>query len=346
VAVGTTGRWGGRAALAGAALMLVTGAGAGTADAQASTRWLPRMQWDNDGFNFWTHPAQRPDEEYTNGVRLVMDAYDAPGWGRRLGRGRPGCASDAGGQGACLTTTLTLAQEMYTPHLARVPYSTPDWENERPYFGWLYATAEGHVVTRRARRTLALTLGVTGPPSGAEVLHAAAHIVNRRFARAVSGWETQVGFEPGVVASARQTVMALRLGSRRAAMVQVMPSAGMSLGTVRTAADAGAAVRVGLNLTHPWDPRLWENRRPFELWLSAGGRVEYVARDMSLDGTLLNPARRVERVPGVNQYEVGGGLRLWNLSVGYNTVTRSREYRTGPRWHRYSSLSTAISVVP
>jgi hypothetical protein len=344
VAVGNTGWRGGRAALAGAALMLVTGAD--LVRGQSPARWLPRFQWDNDGFNVWTHPAHRPDEEYTNGLRVVMDAYSAPGWGRRLGGGRPGCAADTDQQGACLTTTLTLGQEMYTPHLARVPFSTPDWEKERPYFGWLYATAEGHVVTRRARRTLALTLGVTGSPSGAEVLHAAAHIVNRRFARAVSGWETQVGFEPGVVASARQTVMALRLGSRRAAMVQVMPSAGLSLGTVRTAADVGAAVRVGVNLTHPWDPRVWANRRPVELWLSAGGRAEYVARDMSLDGTLLNPSRRVDRVPGVNQYEFGGGLRLWSFTVGYTAVTRSREYRTGPDWHTYSSLVTAISVVP
>ncbi|HSA54093.1 MAG TPA: lipid A deacylase LpxR family protein [Gemmatimonadaceae bacterium] len=340
--MGTRTGWGRHAAGLAAGLAL----GAAVAPADAQSRWLPRLQWENDGFNFWIHPAHRPDEEYTNGLRIAMDAYGAPWWGRRFGKDRPDCAADADDTGACLTTTLTLAQEMYTPHLARVPFSTPDWERERPYFGWLYLAGEGHVVTRRALRTFGLTLGVTGPPSGAQVLHAAAHLVNRRFARTVSGWETQVGFEPGVIASYRHTVMALHLGSRRAAMVQVMPSAGVSLGNVQTGADVGGLARVGLNLTHPWDPRNWTDRRPLELWVQAGGKLEYVARDMSLDGTLVNPGRRVVRIPGVQEVEYGAGVRFFGLSLAYRVVTRGQEYLTGPRRHTYSSLSTAVTVVP
>lgn len=335
-----------RAAVLGAAIVLGAAAGAAPADGQQQTRWMPRVQWDNDGFNFWVHPAHRPDEEYTNGLRITMDAHGAPWWGPRFAKHHVDCASDVDDTGTCLTTRLTLAQEMYTPHLARVPFSTPDWERERPYFGWLYLAGEGHVVTRRSLRTFGLTLGVTGPPSGAEVLHAAAHIVNRRFARTVSGWETQVGFEPGVIGSYRQTVMALRLGSRRAAMLQFMPSAGVSLGNVLTSADIGGLARVGLNLTHPWDPRNWNDRRPFELWAQAGGKLEYVARNMSLDGKLVNPERRVVRIPGVHQFELGAGARVFGLSLEYRVVTRGQEYTTGPRKHTFSSLRTSVTVVP
>lgn len=312
-------------------------------DAQA--RWLPRIYWDNDSFNFWIHPAQRPDEEYTNGLRLTADAASAPWWGERFGRRRPGC-DEARPTDVCLTTTLTLKHEMYTPHLDRVPFSTPDWERERPYFAHLSFAGAGHVVTARSRRTIEVSLGVTGPPAGGEILHNAAHRVNRRFARAVSGWNTQVGFEPTIGVGWRYAMMALRIGGRRHGLLDVVPMVGASLGNARTAAEVGGRVRLGLNLTHPWDPRLWDHRRPLELWVSAGGRLEFVARDMSLDGTLIDPDRRVQRVPGVREHEFGLGARLYGLTMGYRAVTRSREYSTGPAHHTWSSLTMGVSIVP
>ncbi|HEX7123273.1 MAG TPA: lipid A deacylase LpxR family protein [Gemmatimonadaceae bacterium] len=310
----------------------------------AQTNWVPRVQWENDGFNFWVHPAHRPDEEYTNGLRLTLDAASAPWWGARFGRHRPGC--DEGRAGPCLTTTVTVSHDMFTPNLDRLPYTVPSWEQERPFFSVLAVRGAGHVVTARSRRTTELLLGVTGPPAGGEILHLTSHRINRRFARAVSGWDTQIGFEPAVGVAWRYSMLALRLGGRRHALLDVIPTVGASLGNVRTAAELGGLVRVGLNLTHPWDPRLWAGRRPIEVWVTAGGKLEYVARDMSLDGNLFSPNRHVERVPGVEQYEFGLGARLGSLTLGYRAVTRSREYRTGPANHTWSSLSLGMSVVP
>lgn len=310
----------------------------------AQARWVPRVQWDNDGFNFWVHPAHRPDEEYTNGLRLTLDAAEAPWWGRRFGRGRPGCAE--GTSGPCLTSTVTIEHEMYTPHLDRLPFTTPSWERERPYFALLSVRGAGHVVTSRSRRTTEVMLGVTGPPAGGEILHVTSHRVNRRFARTVSGWDTQVGFEPAVGVAWRHSMLALRVGGRRHGLLDVVPTAALSLGNVRTAAAVGGLVRVGLNLTHPWDPRLWVDRRPVEVWVAAGGTLEYVARDMSLDGNLISPDRRVARVPGVQQYELGFGARLGAVTLAYRAVTRSRQYRTGPAHHTWSSLMAGMSVVP
>jgi hypothetical protein len=65
---------------------------------------------------------------------------------------------------------------------------------------------------------------------------------------------------------------------------------------------------------------------------------------MSLDGTWSQPARRVERIPGVRQLEFGGGVRVHAVSVEYRAVTRSREYRTGPEHHTYSSMIVSLSA--
>jgi len=70
--------------------------------------------------------------------------------------------------------------------------------------------------------------------------------------------------------------------------------------------------------------------------------VQYVARDMSLDGTWQDPERHVTRVPGVNQYEFGAGVRVHWLSLEYRAVTTSREYRTGPAHHTYSSMIASL----
>jgi hypothetical protein len=80
--------------------------------------------------------------------------------------------------------------------------------------------------------------------------------------------------------------------------------------------------------------------------VAVGGRAEFVARNMSLDGTLVDPARKVDRIPGVTQYHVGAGARWGRLWASYRAFTRSREYRTGPAHHAYSSMSAGIDVLP
>jgi hypothetical protein len=64
---------------------------------------------------------------------------------------------------------------------------------------------------------------------------------------------------------------------------------------------------------------------------------------MSLDGTWRHPARRVDRIGDVYQYEFGAGLRVHTVAVEYRAVTRSREYRTGPGHHTYSSMIVSLT---
>lgn len=323
-------------------LALATGAlgivGASVASAQ--TNWTPRLQLDNDVYNFWRRHTHRPDEEYTNGVHASLESAAAPWWGRRFAPGVPDCAV-ATGAGTCRSTVVTLGQDLYTPNLARTPHSVPDWELERPFFAWLFLNGTARVSSARTLHSTSLSIGVTGPPAGGELAQEVAHRIG--FNDQVSGWETQIGFEPGVIAEYRQSVVLARRGGSRGVAFDFAPEFAVSLGNVRTHAEAGGVARLGYNLSHPWHPGEWRGRASSEWWVSAGGRAAYVARDMSLDGTWREPERRVSRVPGVRQYEFGGGVRVHGVSVEYRAVTRSREYRTGPVHHTYSSMIVSVS---
>jgi hypothetical protein len=314
--------------------------GSGTAQAQAP--WLPKLQLDNDAYDFWQGPARRTDEEYTNGVTASLESGSAPWWGHRFAPRRPGCADSAAIRVTCLQTTISLGQEIYTPNLLRAPYQVPFWRNERPYFGWLYLEGKGQVAGARLLRTTAVSVGVTGAPSLGHTMQALFHTITRPYTREAKHWDTQIGFEPGIILTQRFDAIALRAGSLDRGVVDLLPSAGVSVGNILTSADAGGILRVGANLSHPWSPAFQRSRPRFELYALAGGRALYVARDMSLDGTLVNPSRFVKRVPGVREYEFGGGLRIQRLLLEYRAVTRSREYTTGPSHHTYSTMFASI----
>jgi hypothetical protein len=312
-----------------------------------SAPWLPRLRLDNDAYNFWIHPGSRTDREYTDGVALAFESLRPPFWGRRLGGGAPGCAVATSNEGACLSTQVFLAHDMYTPRLTRPPGTYPTWRNDRPYAALLYVGSEGRRISPRALRTYAVQVGVTGPPALGKLAQSIAHAIVRDYTTKAEGWETQVGFEPSLLVGARQSLLAWRWAPAGRGILDVVPTAGVSVGNIRTAADAGARLRLGMNLSHPWDPRAWRGRPDWEFHLSAAGRREYVAHDFSLDGTLLkSPNRSVVRVPTVGEYEFGTAVRLHRFTVGYRAITRSREYTTGPSRHVYSQMYSAIEFNP
>lgn len=309
--------------------------------AMAQASWRPRLRLDNDVYNFWQRHTRRPDEEYTNGVRASLESQAAPWWGARFARGIPDCVT-ASGPTRCRSTVVTLGQDLYTPHLDRTPHTVEQWELERPYFAWLFVSGTARVSSERSLHATSLSAGVTGPPAGGALAQEIAHRIG--FNERASGWETQIGFEPGVVLEYRRSELMIRRGGPRGLAFEMAPEFALSMGNIRTHAEAGGSVRLGRNLSHPWHPALWRGRPASEWWLSAGARSEYVARDMSLDGTLRRPARRVARISDVYQYEIGAGIRVRSVIVEYRAVTRSREYRSGPGHHTYSSM--VVSLTP
>lgn len=304
--------------------------------------WRPRLRLDNDAYNFWKPPARRPDEEYTNGVAATVENLDAPLWGRLIGRGKPPCTAAVADQAAaCMSATVTIGQDIYTPHLDRPPYAFPDWRDERPYAAWLYLGTGGLIISGTTLRTVEVSAGVTGPPALGELSQRVAHFINERYTTKAEGWATQVAFEPGFIAAARQSTLAARGEVAGRGIADFVHTSAVAVGNIRTAADLGGRLRVGYNLSHPWDARRWRGRPPLETFALLGGRVEYVARDFSLDGALFSGGRSVVRVPLVREYEVGVGLRMHRLALTWKATTRSREYRTGPAFHAFSSMQAS-----
>jgi len=280
-----------------------------------------RLTDENDYLVFWVPPQRRTDGNYTQGVRLSVDLAATPGFSRRLVcRHRPACG-----------TTMDIGQEIYTP-TADAPEPLP---GERPYAGWLYARGAARTGGAGAARSLALTVGITGPASLAESVQKGLH-------RRVPSFKTPLGWEhqlPTEVAFAIRAEQAWRIAPPGAAHphIDLVPSADLTLGTLRTAMAGGGRLRVGTGLNHPW---LTSTASPrFGLTGFVGVRGDIVARDLFLDGSTFRRSVSVEREPVVLAWERGLSVSFRRFGVEYRAVTRSREYRTGPKAHTHGSLT-------
>lgn len=315
-----------------------------SARARIAPPWRMSIRADNDAFNFWRPITDRPDKEYTNGDEVAFELSAAPWWGRRFaGRRRP-CRGNEGSGDRCLTTAFSIAQDMYTPRPGHEPRVVADWPDERPYAAWLHGTAEARVLSERSLRTVTLSLGVTGPPAAGEFAQRTAHKLTGVYSRQPVGWDTQIGFEPGIIVAARESRRFVGRTDGGTAVADFVPHIGASLGNVLTEAETGFRARLGLNLSSPWWTSEWRTRRPFELYLVGGARGEAVARNITLDGNTVSADRSVDRTPLVGEYSIGIGGRSHGFVAEWRAVTRTREYRTGPSAHAFSVLFAGYEV--
>ncbi len=284
-----------------------------------------RTSVDNDYFNFWIPPRERPDDNYTQGMRIAWDTSWTPRFGRRLL-----CAG-----GAVCGATLEIGQEIYTPTVDNY-WPLP---GERSYAGWLYGRVEIRGARSAAVRSLGLTVGVTGAPSLAGTAQNAFHNLAADFRRPL-GWDYQLPTEVAFAARAAQSWRVAPSG-RAGRYVDLLPAVSATGGTLRTAAAGGIRVRVGAPLAHPW---LAVDRSALSVYLFAGTSAEIVARDLFLHGSTFRRSVHVSPEVLLAEWERGVGVRVRRVFLEYRAVTRTREYTTGPRSHTYSSLALAWTL--
>jgi hypothetical protein len=272
---------------------------------------------ENDYFDFWRPPDQRPDDNYTQGLRVHADISGMPAFLRKRF-----CPK----QIAC-GSSLEIGQEMYTP--------TEDGPGQRPYAGWLYTRGSASAASADTRRTFTATVGLTGPASLAAQTQDAFHNLIPGFRHPV-GWDQQL---PTELAFALQveTDRYLSASVRSDRWVDLSPEAHATVGTLRTALGAGGRARLGHGLSHPW---LQEPGRPaLEAYLLFGAQAEAVGRDLFLDGSTFQHSVHVAHEPVVGEWERGAGLRYSHLGVEYRAVTSSREYPSGPASHTFGGVT-------
>ncbi len=306
--------------------------GAAISQSAASSPHTVTLAIDNDAFDFWMKPWNRPDDEYTSGVHVSDDGGDAPRWSRALLAGIPPCGPHTTD---CRAGRVEIGQDIYTPSVSLDdPHAAP---GSRPNAGWLY-------VSERARRArvdrsdeVTIVLGVTGAPSFAEQMQHLAHDVAPAYNRPTD-WTRAIGFEPGAIVRYAQQ---RRLASDDAQPIafDLLPRVVASVGNVRTDAELGLRARAGWHLAHPWLP---SDDDAASIALTVGASERAVARDLFLDGNTFRPSARVGHEPFVSAGEMGLELRRGRWMLGYRAVSESRAYAAGPSWHPWSSIVGAV----
>ncbi len=272
------------------------------------------------------------DEHYTHGTEInyVSDTYQ-PDW----------LKSFAGGvglydEGDELRVAWSLGQQMYTPSDLE---ATDVVEDDRPYAGWLYTsfglTSDSRVRAERdgSVRTIdrfEVILGIVGPDSRAEQAQKALH--SALDSDEPQGWDNQLHDE-GTIDFAYQREWLVPLVST---YVDIVPRAGIMLGTSQRFAGAGATLRVGSGINSDAGPPLmrptatgsyyFKPTQRFYWYLFAGAHGRYVEHNIFLDGNTDGDSHSVEHEDWVGEVQAGlvAGVGNWRLSV--TEIIRSREF--------------------
>ena len=288
------------------------------------------VRLDNDAFDFWMLPWNRPDDEYSSGVHITYDGGEAPWWSRRFIGGTQCTIRST----SCRAARLEIGQDLYTP--ARSSDDPIAASGSRRNAGWLYLSQTARSLSASRSDELTLTLGVTGPPSLGEftqkLAHSAAPSLNRP-----ADWSGQIAFEPGVIARYEQRWRAAI--SEHSLGIDIVPRWAANVGNVSTAAEVGVETRIGWHLRHPWLP----TDGPFEVALVAGVTGRAVARDLFLDGNTFRANHDVGHEALLGSGELGVELRLRRLFLAYRAVSDARAYANGPKWHPWASMVGGIT---
>ncbi len=322
---------GARAAWAGCALALLAGlAPSGSLGAQLPVTYTLRL--DNDAFDFWMAPYNRPDEEYSSGVHLMADGGDAPWWARRFLSDLP-CTTKTT---QCRTASFQFGQDIYSPATSvNDPSPAP---GSRPNAGWLFVSQTARSLRLTTADALTFTVGVTGPPSLARQTQGLAHDLAPEFNRPTD-WDRQIPFQPGFIAQFEHRVRAVVV-ERGSFGLDVVPRVAATLGNVTTDVQFGGEARVGWHLRHPWLP----SDGPTEIALIVGATGRGVARDLFVDGHVPLDTARLVHAPFVARGDLGLEFRHRWLMLAYRAVDESRSYDRAPRWHPWASLIAGVTV--
>jgi len=235
---------------------------------------------------------------------------------------------------------ISIGQNIYTPDDTETAAPIP---NDRPYAGWLYGEVGVIWKNGEERNTLVLNLGVVGPDSLAEQTQDLVHDL-RGFARP-QGWKNQLHNEfSGMLIYDHTWRLTLRKSNRVGLNADLLPFVGAKAGNVKVEANAGAELRVGLNLpddfgtgtiasgtptSTPVEGDLAVRRaKAFDFGFYFFGRAEghLVAHDIFLDGNTFGNSISVHRNVAVADLSIGAAVTWKNTSLTYALVHRTQEF--------------------
>lgn len=316
--------------------------------------------WENDVF-------YETDRYYTNGFRQQLDFPDgyvpvalrrssslANALDRLLNR-FDSCVAD---KDTCFSFSRSLGQNFYSPNTIRSRRLIP---GQRPYGAWLYYGSILNLKSVDTLHTLEMDLGIVGPWAGGEFVQTNWH----RLLRSVSGeetpidpqgWENQISNQPGLQALYRVKHRVIDGESpRMGRYFDLIPEAGLALGSVYIYPHAGATARLGINISNDLGPDVIpatfvrgidEEPPPWELYVFGRAEGRYVLYNVFLDGHVddFESGHSVDREPLVDEYSYGVAIRYKVFTLSVTAISRGEEFQRQLDRQKFHSLR--INVRP
>ena len=295
--------------------------------------------FENDSFT-------ASDRNYTNGVRFsyLWPADGGPDASRWVADRAMGADPEDR-----VYSGIALGQSMFTPQDIDVPELLPD---QHPYAGWLYLSFSLLVDSGESLNTLSLDVGLVGPDTGVEWTQRTVH--DTFGAQDPKGWDNQLGNEFGLVLAYDHKWRALAKWDAIGLAIDLTPSAGFSLGNVRTDANAGLTLRIGNNLQSDYGPPrirpsvagggFFEPVDRFSWYVFAGISGRAVAYDIFLDGNTMRDSTEVDRRPFVGDAQAGVVVQFDRWQLGFTAVTRTEEFETQKDSQIFGAISLSVKL--
>jgi lipid A 3-O-deacylase len=286
------------------------------------------------------------DRHYSNGLMLIwVPGRDAPTpeWARMMAR----LMMCSPGQGE-IRHGYAFGQSIFTP--SDIDIANPPLR-DRPYAGWLYGTIGVGVEAGRHLDQFWITFGMVGPASLAEQTQKFTHKVFP--GDEPQGWDTQLGNEPGIVATYQRSWPGVATATLSGAELDFTPHIGGALGNVYTYGNAGVTIRFGKRLPSDYGPPRIQPGLPgsgvfspvsdFDWYVFAGIDGRAVARNIFLDGNTFRDSRSVDKKPLIGDLQFGFVLYWSAMRLSYTHVLRTREFQTQQsRKDNFGSLSVSV----
>ncbi len=293
------------------------------------------LYFENDGA--FARPNGSTDRHYTSGTGIAVQWQSPvtdemvgaiPSIGDEFAPERPGISFGAG---------VVLSLNMYTPEDISDPEAI---YNDRPYAGWTYVG----LIAQRANRAgsipvfehIELDVGAVGATGQAGKVQRWVH--EHYGSQIPEGWDYQIRDEVGFDYryQRRWRIDLMSESARHGGAVQLIPEAGVTLGTVHLNAGAGALLRAGWNLPDDFGPGSMRFASDFTRSFANGGpRIggyvfihpsgAVVGHDSTIDGSFFQSSP----VEGASQTLTGAlqmGLAIQFL--GHFEVSYSQTYLT------------------
>jgi hypothetical protein len=287
----------------------------------------------------------RMDRDYSNGLELSWspDAETSPAILFRLAAELPWFSDDG-----TIRTSLGIGQLMFTPEHTRL---TDPIATERPYAGFLYASASIRQERGSRQDQWRFQLGMTGPASLAADSQKFIHAI--RNIDMPKGWHTQLRDEPGFVASYERS-HTLRPFASVEDTLDFTPHAGFVVGNVYDYVDAGAVLRIGFNMPKDGSPPVIQpspsgssyylGQSVLGAYMFAGIEGRLVGRNLFLDGNSFQASRSVAKENLVGDFMFGGTVALDRFQFSYVHMFRSPEYAGQRGFDQFGRMSLAVAI--